>query len=286
MSCPSFNPVDGAPPSFQTHNPEDLLIPIQSKERLPSRCLSCKVTSVDKWVEDGVEITLKRKQLCPRHLTPSSAPPPNIPTPPLPTPVESSAEPADHTPDPSDPTPDPTDPAPDPTDPTPYPTPETADPTPTPASLMSLPATSSALDLLLDPSVYDGALPDDQELTDALATFDAQPSDPQSRIRKPWIKNRQATINKMEATYTKLSEICCTGVSLMEALDQIQVKRTKFYNTRYIVELSVVDRVEYEQLLAQDDTLLTLNKLCKQRLGEPQRKAKVLSLRQIGLLLG
>ena len=59
-----------------------------------------------------------------------------------------------------------------------------------------------------------------------------------------------------------------------------------FCNTRYIVELSVVDRVEYEQLLAQDDTLLTLNKLCKQRLGEPQRKAKVLSLRQIGLLLG
>ena len=140
---------------------------------------------------------------------------------------------------------------------------------------------------LLDPSVYDGTLPEDQELTDALvATFDAQPSDPQSRIRKPWIKNRQATINKMEETYTKLSDLCCTGLNLTEALDQIQVKKTKFCNTCYIVELSVVDREEYEQLLTQDDTLLTLNKLCKQRLGEPQRKAKVSSLRQIGLLLG
>ena len=63
-----------------------------------------------------------------------------------------------------------------------------------------------------------------------------------------------------------LSELCCTGLNLMEALDQIQVKKTKFYNTCYIVELSVVERVEYKQLLAQDDTLLTLNKLCKQRL--------------------
>ena len=66
----------------------------------------------------------------------------------------------------------------------------------------------------------------------------------------------------MEDTYTKLSELCCTGLTLTEELDQIQVKKNKFYNTRYIVELSVVDREEYEQLLTRDDTLLTLNKLC------------------------
>ena len=37
----------------------------------------------------------------------------------------------------------------------------------------------------------------------------------------------------------------------MEALDQIQVKKSKFYNQRYIVELSLADREEYEQLLTR-----------------------------------
>ena len=40
----------------------------------------------------------------------------------------------------------------------------------------------------------------------------------------------------------------------MEALDLIQVKKSKFYNQHYIVKLSVVDREEFEQLLTQDDT--------------------------------
>ena len=37
----------------------------------------------------------------------------------------------------------------------------------------------------------------------------------------------------------------------MDALDQIQVKKSKFYNQRYIVELSLADREEYEQLLTR-----------------------------------
>ena len=92
----------------------------------------------------------------------------------------------------------------------------------------------------------------------------------------------------MEETYTKLAELCCTGLTLSEALVHIGVKRTKFYTQRYIVELSVVDREEYELLLPRNEkaTFLNLDKLCKQRLAEPQRREKMASLRQIGLLLG
>ena len=64
------------------------------------------------------------------------------------------------------------------------------------------------------------------------------------------------------------------------------MKKTTFYSQPYIVELSVVDREEYEQLLFQDDTLIKLNRACKQRLQEPSRREKAASLRQIGLLLG
>ena len=72
-------------------------------------------------------------------------------------------------------------------------------------------------------------------------------------------------------------------MTLMEALYQVQVKKSKYYNQRYIVELSVVDRKEYKQLLTR---YFVDAQQAPQRLGELERKAKVASLRQIGLLLG
>ena len=91
----------------------------------------------------------------------------------------------------------------------------------------------------------------------------------------------------MEETNTKLAELCCTGLTLSEVLEQIDEKWTKFYAQRYVVELSVVDSEEYELLLSRNEipTFLNLTELCKQRLLEPQRREKMASLRQIGLLL-
>ena len=85
-----------------------------------------------------------------------------------------------------------------------------------------------------------------------------------------------------------LTELCCTGLTLPEALEKIGVKKTKFYSQRYIVELSVVDREEYELLLSQNEKtkLLNINKLCKQRLAETHIRDKMVLLQQIGLLLG
>ena len=90
----------------------------------------------------------------------------------------------------------------------------------------------------------------------------------------------------MEEAYTKLSELCCKESTVVESLEQIGVKKTKFYSHRYIVELSLVDKEEYERILSQDLSMLMMNKLCKQRLQKTHRRQKVASLRQIGLLLG
>ena len=68
----------------------------------------------------------------------------------------------------------------------------------------------------------------------------------------------------MEEAYTKLSELFYTGSTLADALELIGLKKTKFYSKQYIVELSVVNKEEYERLLSQDQPLLTMNKVGKQ----------------------
>ena len=79
-----------------------------------------------------------------------------------------------------------------------------------PADPLSLPAASSSpLDILLDPSVYSGVLPDDHDLAAALATFDPQqPASINKTKKKHWIKSQLASPKKMEEMYTKLAELC------------------------------------------------------------------------------
>ena len=258
ISCPTFNPVDGVPPAFMTHNPEDL--PVLTKTRAPSRCLNCKVTSVEKWVEDGVEVTLKRKMLCPGHLTMTSSTSAAPPTPAAPT-------------SPPPPT-------------LPTPAPPTAGPSHAPMSIPS--ASSSALDLLLDPAVYDGSIPDDGDLVEAIAQFDSQPAAATNKFPKTKkTRTRNKSLQQLEELYTKLMELCCTGMTLSEACAEVGISRSKFYTQRSIVELSVVDRHEYELVVTANEktTITQLNKICKERLEESSRSDNMASLRQIGLLL-
>ena len=142
------------------------------------------MTSVVKWIEDGVEITLKRKKLCSLHIAENSTGNP-VPTPdPVSTPDRVPTANPVPTPD-SVPTPDPI--------PDPVPTPDLAlDPTSTPSS------SSSALDLLLDPAEYDGDVPNYKDLEAALANFDPQPtsSDSSSKMRRNRMTRERSKIIK------------------------------------------------------------------------------------------
>ena len=244
----------------------------------PSSCSSCKIISEEIWIQEGLQMTLTKRSLCTFHIpaVPTTAALTHLP------PCHSLADiPISCSPLPSAAIQY-------------YPQmprePISCHPLPNLPTLPDMPeADATVVEMLLNSDVYDGTLPTDRAVSDAITKFD-------SSVRIcPKMKTRKrtssiASIESLEEKYNRLLELCRQKrISLREAFETIQGSgsRANFYSQRYIVDLMIVDREKYQRILLENPkaSLKNLSIACREHLGQSPWKEAVAIMKKEGLLL-
>ena len=252
LACPAMNPVQHTIPAPSSHNPEAINLQNISK---PSKCNACVILEKEEHIDDeGVEVTTMKTKLCPVHLEKKKKS----------TPISSSSSTSS-----SDPSPNPSQLQDDP----PLSLPKQND--------ILLPSDAFILDLLLDDPDPFQLLTEDL-LKAGSSTDNTSSKEPAKKKRR----QRCAGSFETETTiYHEVRERVTSGEHLVAACKKSGVKKSSFYERRYIVELMETDPDAFSLLYSSEKRLKVLNKMCMETLKASPLKRIHESLKQEGKLL-